>query len=158
VEELAAKGMNIAYTRNGEVNMKLIYATFGVAAMCAVGLGAQTGTTQTKTKIEVKDGKEIKISGCLERTPGAGYILTDREGGLKYTLVTNDDLSKHLGHRIEVKGKAADKGDATVKIESTVGTSGSDKKETSSEVKGTDMAGMRYLGVKSVKMLSKSCM
>ena len=138
--------------------MKLIYATFGMAAMCAVALGAQTGTTETKTKIEVKDGKEVKITGCLERNPGSGYILTDREGGIKYTLVTNDDLSKHLGHRIEVKGKAADKGDAKVKIESTVGTSGSDKKETTSEVKGTDMAGMRYLGVKSVKMISANCM
>ncbi len=138
--------------------MKLIYAAFGVAAMCAVGLGAQTGTTETKTKIEVKDGKDVKISGCLERNPGAGYMLTDRSGGMKYALVTNDDLSKHLGHRVEVKGKAADKGDAKVKIESTVGTSGSDKKETTSEVKGTDMAGMRYLGVKSIKMLSRSCM
>ena len=104
--------------------MKLIYATFGMAAMCAVVLGAQTGTTETKTKIEVKDGKEVKITGCLERNPGSGYMLTDRAGGLKYMLVTNDDLSKHIGHRIEVKGKAADKGDAKVKIESTVGTSG----------------------------------
>ena len=138
--------------------MKLICATLGVAAMCAVALGAQTGTTETKTKIDVKDGKEVKITGCLERNPGSGYMLTDRAGGLKYVLVTNDDLSKHLGHRIEVKGKAADKGDAKVKIESTVGTSGNDKKETTSEVKGTDMAGMRYLGVKSVKMISANCM
>jgi Protein of unknown function (DUF5818) len=138
--------------------MKLIYATFGVAAMCAVVVGAQTGTTETKTKIEVKNGKEVKITGCLERNPGSGYILTDRAGGLKYSLVTNDDLSKHIGHRIEVKGKAADKGDAKVKIESTVGTSGSDKKEATSEIKGTDMAGMRYLGVKSVKMISANCM
>jgi hypothetical protein len=138
--------------------MKLIYATFGMAAVCAVALGAQTGTTTTKTKVEVKDGKEIKVTGCLERNPGSGYMLTDREGGFKYSLVTNDDLSKHVGHRIEVKGKAADKGDGKVKIESSVGTSGSDKKETTSEVKGTDMAGMRYLGVKSVKMISANCM
>ena len=138
--------------------MKLICATFGVAAMCAIGLGAQSGTTETKTKVEVKDGKSVKVSGCLERNPGGGYMLTDREGGLKYALVTDDDLSKHLGHRIEVSGKAADKGDGKVKIDSKVGTSGSDKTETKTEMKGEDMAGLRYLGVKSVKMISASCM
>jgi hypothetical protein len=137
--------------------MKLICATFGVAAMCAIGLSAQSGTTQTKTKVEVKDGKNVKISGCLERNPGGGYMLTDREGGMKYALVTNDDLSKHLGHRIEVRGKAADQGDGKVKIDSKVGTSG-DTAETKTEVKGEDMAGMHYLGVKSVKMISASCM
>jgi hypothetical protein len=137
--------------------MKLICAAFGMAAMCAVGLGAQSGTTETKTKIEVKNGKEVKVSGCLERTPDGSYILTNSRGGLRYTLVTDDDLSKHVGHRIEVKGKAADQGDGKVKIESTVGTSGSDKTESKTEIKGADMAGMRYLGVKSVKMISASC-
>jgi hypothetical protein len=138
--------------------MKLICATLGVAAMCAVGLGAQSGTTETKTKVEVKNGKSVKVSGCLERNPGGGYMLTDREGGLKYALVTDDDLSKHLGHRIEVSGKAADKGDGKVKIDSKVATSGNDKTEVKTETKGDDMAGMRYLGVKSVKMISASCM
>jgi hypothetical protein len=138
--------------------MKLICATFGVAAMCAIGLSAQSGTTQTKTKVEVKDGKSVKVSGCLERNPGGGYMLTNSEGNMKYALVTDDDLSKHLGHRIEVSGKAADKGDGKVKIDSKVGTSGSDKTETKTEVKGEDMAGLRYLGVKSVKMISASCM
>ena len=138
--------------------MKSICAAVGVAALCAIGLSAQSTETQTKTKIEVKDGKDVAVTGCLERNPGGGYMLTNSEGGLKYALVTKDDLSKHLGHRIEVKGKAADKGDGKVKIESTVGTTGSEKAESKTEVKGDDMAGMRYLGVKSVKMLAKSCM
>ncbi len=98
------------------------------------------------------------MTGCLERNPGGGYMLTNSEGGLKYTLGTKDDLSEHIGHRVLVKGKAADKGDGKVKIESTVGTTGSEKTESKTEVKGDDMAGMRYLGVKSVKMLDKSCM
>ena len=29
---------------------------------------------------------------------------------MKYALVTDDDLSKHVGHRVEVNGKAADRG------------------------------------------------
>ena len=55
---------------------------------------------------------------------------------MKYALVTDDDLSKHVGHRIEVKGKAADRGDGKVKIESTVGTSGGDKTKVKTELKG----------------------
>ena len=117
---------------------------------------AERTTTKTKTKIEVKDGKDITVSGCLERNPGGGYMLTTTQGAMKYALVTDDDLSKHVGHRVEVKGKAADRGDGKVKIESTVG-SGDDKAKAKTEIKG-DMSGMHYLGVKSLKMISTSCM
>ena len=136
--------------------MKLIYTTFGLAAMLAVGLGAQSGTTKTKTKVEVKDGKDITISGCLASNPRGGYMLTTMTGDMKYMLVTDDDLAKHVGHRIEVKGKATDRGDGKMKVESTV-DSGDDKTKTTTEFKG-DMTGMHYLGVKSVKMISTSCM
>jgi uncharacterized protein DUF5818 len=137
--------------------MKTIYAAFGLAAMCAVGLGAQSGTTKTKTKVEVKDGKEITVGGCLESNPSGGYMLTTTNGSMKYALITDDDLSKHVGHRVEVKGKAADRGDGKVKIESTV-ESGGDKTKAKSEIKGNDMSGMHYLGMKSLKMISTSCM
>jgi hypothetical protein len=138
--------------------MKAIFTAFGLAAMFAVGLGAQSGTTQTKTKtkIDVKDGKEITVSGCLASNPSGGYMLTTARGEQKYALVTDDDLSKHIGHRMEIKGKAADRGDGKVTIEST-GTSGSDKTKVKTELKG-DSPDMNYLGVKSVKMISKSCM
>jgi hypothetical protein len=126
---------------SGRTFMKQICAALGMAAAFAVGLGAQSGTTKTTTKVEVKDGKNITIDGCLESNPGGGYML-----------------SKHLGHRIQVKGKAADRGDGKVKIQSTTGTSGSnDTTKTDTELKGSEMAGMKYLGVKSVKMISKSC-
>ena len=139
--------------------MKIISTAFCLAAICAVGLGAQSGTTETKTKtkIDVKDGKDVTISGCLAANPGGGYMLTTTSGAMKYALVTDDDLSKHVGHRIEVKGKAADRGDGKVKVESTTGTSGGEKTKSTTEMKG-DMPGMNYLGVKSVKMISKSCM
>jgi hypothetical protein len=135
----------------------------GVAAMCAVGLGAQSettktqaGATTTKTKVEVKDGKDIHAVGCLARNPGGGFMLTSTDGSFRYALVTDDDLSKHLGHRIEVHGTASDKGDGKVKVESTV-KSGGEKSATTTETKGDDMNGMKFLGVKSVKMISKSC-
>ena len=139
--------------------MKSIYAAFGLAAICAVGLGAQSGTTEskTKTKTEVKDGKTITVSGCVAANPSGGYILTNANGDQKYALVDDDDnISKHVGHLVSVTGKAADRGDGKVKIESK-GTSGKDKTEVKTELKGSTMD-MNYLGVKSLKMLSKSCM
>src|SRR5262249_22913534 len=118
--------------------MKLIGAAFGVAAMCAIGLSAQTttSTVDAKTKTKVKDGKEIHVTGCLERNPaGAGYVLTDSStGGLKYLVVTNDDLSKHVGQKVEVKGKATDKGDGKVETETKAkGTSGDEKTRVESK-------------------------
>ena len=110
--------------------MKFISAVFCMAAIGAVGLGAQSASTETKTKtkIDVKDGKNITVSGCLATNPGGGYMLTTTKGEMKYALVTNDDLAKHVGHRMEAKGKAADRAD------------------------------MNYLGLKSIKMLSAHCM
>ena len=137
--------------------MKLISTTFCLAALFAVGLGAQSSTMKTKTKVDVKDGKEITVSGCLEKNPGGGYMLTTPSGGMKYAVVTDDDLSKHVGHRVELKGKAADKGDGKIKFESTTGK-GDDKTKAKSEIKGEDMAGMKYLGLKSLTMVSTSCM
>jgi hypothetical protein len=144
--------------------MKRISTALLLAAACAVGLGAQSQTTETKTKtkIDVKDGKTVTVEGCLAANPGGGYVLTNTRGDQKYALVTDDDLSKHVGQRIEVKGTAADRGDGKVKTESTTetttGTSGTtEKTKVASELKG-NAADMNYLGVKSVKMISASCM
>ena len=137
--------------------MKLLSTAVCFAALCTVGLAAQSSTTKTKTKVEVKDGKDVTVTGCVDRNPDGGYMLTSTGGSMKYALVTDDDLSKHVGHRVEVKGKAADHGDGKVKVESTV-DNGDDKTKTKAEVKGNDMAGMRYLGLKSLKMISASCM
>jgi hypothetical protein len=143
--------------------MKLIGAAVGIAFICAAGAAAQSQTTgiEGKKKVEVKDGKDITVAGCLERETGGGYILTSGASGpVKYELVTDDDLSKHVGHRVEVKGKATDKGDAKVKVESKVGTSGSGDEAKGKAKSTTTMEGdlnLHYLGVHSVKKLSSSC-
>ena len=136
--------------------MKQIFSAVCLAAICAVGLGAQSSTT-TKTKVDVKDGKDVMVSGCVEPNPGGGFMLTTTGGAMKYALVTDDDMAKHVGHRVEVKGKAADKGDGKVEIKSTTKAGDGDKTEAKTEIKGDNMSGMKYLGVKSVKMISKSC-
>src|SRR5260221_673275 len=128
--------------------MKLICAAIGMAAMCAAGLHAQTSMNEIKEtrKIEVKDGTEITLDGCLANNPGGGYMLATPKGAMIYALVTDDDLSRHVGHRIEVTGKAADKGDGKVTIETTaVGTSGSGSAKAVSELTGDMAVGLHYI-------------
>jgi len=146
--------------------MKLIGIVFGLAAACAVAVGAQSGQTESKSKITVKDGQEVSVTGCVEPTAsGTGFMLThvaDKSGAMhNYMLVSDDkDLAKHVGHRMQLDGKVTDKGDGKVKIETKTKTKvehGDDKEtHSTSEMKG-DMAGMRFLGVKSMKMVAASC-
>lgn len=136
--------------------MKLCSAVFAIAAICGAGAAAQTQTTHQEDtqKIEIKDGKKVTISGCLEPNPSGGYLLTDEAGDVKYALVTDKNFDKRIGERVEVRGKATDRGDAHVKIEQKVGTTGNTN-EAKTELKGD--LDLKFLGVDSVKRLSKSC-
>jgi hypothetical protein len=74
-------------------------------------------------------------------------------------LVSEDAaLARHVGHRVEIKGKVTDRGDAKVDIETRTKTTASDDKETrtKTEVHG-DAAGLPYLGVKSFRMIAAAC-
>jgi hypothetical protein len=139
----------------------------GLVAVCAAGLTAQTQETKTttKTKVEIKDGRNVTVTGCLERRENGDYFLTDvREKGRtdpsQYALVTNDDLSKHVGERVEVKGQAVANGNGRVKIESKTKTEVENGKdlESKSKTEGTSGAlDMPLLGLKSIKTVASSC-
>jgi hypothetical protein len=133
--------------------MRLISAAFCLAAVCAVGVGAQSSETKSKTKVKVDGGRDITVSGCLSRNIDGGYKLTDAQGRMIYALVGGDDLDKHVGHRIEVKGKATNGHDGKVKIETETKTSGDEKTKEKTELTGD----VHALGVKSVKMIASSC-
>ncbi len=144
--------------------MKLIVAGIGIV-LCAAGLDAQqvkTTTTET-TRFQVKDGRDLKVSGCVQPFEDAGYMLTDEAGDLKYVLVTNENLSKYTGHRVEVTGLGTDSDEGTLVIEKVVGTSGQfgDEKLDGTETKQTKEiagdVGFAYLSVKSVKKVSNRC-
>jgi hypothetical protein len=151
-------------SRRGACIMKLGYTA--MAVVLAAGLvSAQEIEKKTKTKVKVDDGKSMTVTGCLERSPEGAYTLTNvsgKDGALgSYMLAATDDddklddLDKHIGHRIEVEGKAADQGKGKIKVESkSEGTSG--KTESKAEVKG-DLKGLPYLGVKSFRMLATVC-
>ena len=112
--------------------MKLgIFAAAAISAALAVAQPVLTNTV----KAAGKDGAT------------GSYILASLKGDDDEF----DDLKDHVGHRVEVKGKAADKGDGRIKVETDSG-----KTETKSEMKG-DLSGLPFLGVKSMRMIASVC-
>ena len=92
-----------------------------LAVAGAVALGAQSSETTTKTKIEVENGKDMKVTGCVEAGAGGGYVLTEvaskGKAHARYTLVSdNDDFSKVVGQRVQIEGKVGDRGNGKVEI------------------------------------------
>lgn len=136
---------------------KLIFVA--MLSLCAYSssASAQSAERKEKTKIEVKGGKEVTLSGCLERSSGmTDFVLTDEVGRTKYAVVTDDNLDKYVDRRVEIKGRAADRGDGKVKVERKVeGTSG-DTSEAKVEAKG-DASLLPYLGLKSIRTLASTC-
>jgi len=143
--------------------MKLIGIASALALAGSVALGAQS---ESKSKVTVKDGQDVTVTGCIARSAsGTGYMLTnvaDKKGMMHdYMLAeSEEDFSKHIGHRVTIEGKVADKGDGKVKVETKTKTKvedGDDKEtKTKSEMRG-DMDGVRFLGAKSMKMIAATC-
>src|SRR4029077_3617872 len=101
----------------------------GLAVVSAGALTAQTQETKTttKTKVEMKGGKSIAVTGCLERRENGDYMLTsirDVRGmdPSRYALVTDDDLAKHVGERVRIQGKTVSPGDGAVSVKSETKT------------------------------------
>ncbi len=135
--------------------MKLI-ATGIVVAFCTAGLLAQESEVHSKTKLEVKDGKKVTVSGCVQQT-GDGLVLSDVEGDLSHSYLLvgkSDDIAKHVGHRVEITGKAADRDHGKVKVETKDKVGGHERK---GESRAEGDLSMPLLGVDHVKMLAKSC-
>jgi hypothetical protein len=125
----------------------------------------QETKTTTSTKVEIKGGKEVTVTGCLERRPNGDYQLTEmgedrRREPSRHALVNSEDLPKHVGERVEIQGKAVVNGDGKVSVESKTKTeveNGKDQ-ETKSKTEATSGAlETPFLGVTSMKTLSSTC-
>jgi hypothetical protein len=148
--------------------MKLIWKTLGVVALSVATAGSLAAQTESKSKVKVKDGKDVEVTGCVasaSRGSGDGYMLTnvaDKKGNRpSYLLVDEDhDLAKHVGHRVQIEGMATDR-DGKIEIDTKTKTKVKDgeDQETSSKstMKGDMAAGMAYLKVKSLKMIAATC-
>ena len=146
--------------------MKRFMLGSALALACSVGLAAQTATVKSETKVDVKDGKDVTVTGCLARSAsGTAFLLNNVEGkdvASKAYILVGDDLDAHIGHFIEVKGKASNiGGDGKVEVKTTTKIERDDADDKKTETKTTmegDLAGVPYLGVKSVKMIRSSCL
>jgi hypothetical protein len=145
---------------------ELILGTTAALAM-VVGLAAQSSTMKSETKVDVKDGKDVTVTGCVEASEtGAGYVLTHVEPRIgdplaMFTLIGQESsVGRHLGHLVEIKGKATNVGDDG-KVEVTTKTKiereDGDDTVTKSKAEIEGPAAPAYLGVRSVKTLRTSC-
>ena len=146
--------------------MKLISITLCAAALAISGLAADAGQTEVKSKVTVKDGKDVNVTGCVARTAsGSGFMLTnvaDKKGAMHSYMLTadNQDFSKHVGHRVQLEGKVTDRGDGKIEVETKSKTKvehGDDKETKSKSMMKGDLDGVPYLGVKSLKMVAAVC-
>ncbi len=146
--------------------MKRFMLGSALALACSVGLAAQTATVKSETKVDVKDGKDVTVTGCLARSAsGTAFLLNNVEGkgvASKAYILVGDDLDAHIGHFIEVKGKASNIGsDGKVEVKTKTKIERDDADDKKTETKTTmegDLAGVPYLGVRSVKMIRSSCL
>jgi len=146
--------------------MKRFMLGSALALACSVGLAAQSATVKSESKVDVKNGKEVTVTGCLARSAsGTAYLLNNVEGKdvtSKSYILVGDDLDTHVGHFIEIKGKASNIGDdAKVEVKTKTKIERDDADDKKTETKTTmegDLAGVPYLGVKSVKMIRNTCM
>jgi len=144
--------------------MKLFSLAFVMSLAAAAGLAAaQEHQTETKQKVTIEDGKDVTVTGCVERATNTrgGYMLThvaDKKNEYHdYAIVTDkDDIGKYLGQRVEVDGRVTDQGDGKVKIERETKSENPDRNvKSKSEVEG-DLA-TPFLGVRSIKTIAAVC-
>jgi hypothetical protein len=149
--------------------MKQLLSGFVLAVFATFAVAAQSDVVKRETTIDVKDGKKVTLTGCVERHPdptgATNFQLTkvaDKDGRIhSYLLVDEeDDLEDHVGHLVEIKGEAADDEDGRIKVRTKTKVERDDADDTSSEttqdVKG-DLRGLPILDVEAVKMIRPTC-
>ena len=85
----------------------------------------------TSTSSDMKDhsGKKAKMTGCVQ-SQGSGYALVDKKHPNGVQLLTSEDLSAHVGHKVEVKG-TWEAGSMSSAANTTASTSGTTSQDTS---------------------------
>jgi hypothetical protein len=142
--------------------------SLALAGLATAPINAQTSqaTAKTSTKIEVKDGRDVKVTGCLARHTGvSGFGLTDvmdRDTRLDNVILVGDidKLEDHVGELVEIKGKLADARAGKVEFDSKTTIDREHAPDAESHVKSEtkgEFEGSPVLGVRSVKTLRSSC-
>jgi hypothetical protein len=61
------------------------------------------GNTSASAKTDNKSGKKADITGCIS-SQGGSYYLVDKKHPSGVQLLSSEDLSAHVGHKVQVKG------------------------------------------------------
>src|SRR5262245_3034732 len=98
----------------------------GIAIATAILSAATLAAQETKTRVIVEDGKEMTLTGCVQKNVDGSLMLTNvagKDGAVGSYILAElgddnevDDLDKHTGHRMEIRGKAADRGDGKIRV------------------------------------------
>jgi hypothetical protein len=85
--------------------MRTTWAKYVMACVLALGLGSLAWTAQ-EPETKTKGGKNVTVTGCLQKGDEAGEYAVTAEDGKRYGLHESSgmDLSKHLGHKVTVTG------------------------------------------------------
>jgi hypothetical protein len=143
----------------------VIVATFLAGAL-------SSAQEKSQTRVIVEEGKDMTVTGCVQRNADGGLTLTNvagKDGKIgSYILAMAerdeddklDDLKDHIGHRVEIVGMAADRGEGRIRVrtesEAPKADGGKAKTEVKSDIKG-DLSGLPFLGVKSSRMIASVC-
>jgi hypothetical protein len=139
-----------------------------MVALAVTGAHAQSTelTRKTETKISVKEGRDVTVTGCVTAQPGENSFalsnVSDRERELGNYLLVGEvgEVREHVGHFVEIEGKAADrdKGKVEVKTRTEIERDGEkdSTRKTKTQIEG-DLTGLPYLAVEKVKMLRPTC-
>jgi hypothetical protein len=139
----------------------------GLTVLSVTGPTAQTKETKatTDTRVEVKHGKDVIVTGCVQRLVSGDYALTGirengRDAATEFVLVGHDDLFKHVGQRVEIRGQVVTSGEGIGSTESQENspTDSDTALQTRTTGEGTTGAVDRaVLGVSAIKSRSSTC-
>jgi hypothetical protein len=81
------------------------WGKYVIASILALGLGSLAWTTQ-ESQTKTKSGKNMSITGCLQKGDEAGEYSITAQDGKRYGLHPGSgvDLAKHMGHKVTVTG------------------------------------------------------
>jgi len=66
--------------------------------------GAEAPVSKDAAKTDKNDSnKKANLTGCVQ-SQGSGYALVDKKHPNGVQLLTSEDLSAHVGHKVQVKG------------------------------------------------------
>jgi hypothetical protein len=172
-----------------------------LSCVATLGAQAPTATSGEQRPSTMDKAKEISVTGCLSKGADGKYMLTNAKvdnpasatagtsgttatppttagapaatpaAAGSWTLSGGSDLDKHVGHKIQVTGKASMDGtmdhgrtpDTTAAAAgsaagaATVGTSGSTATAAAEEQRTKDASAAQQLDVQSVKMIAATC-